>query len=150
MTTPPTSFRLVEWPFPPTENVNPLGVYAETYWLPILHPTSYLLGRRLVTILARVGDKPVTLEAINLAHALGIIDREAVDHGGAGLRIYAKAANRLHRYGLVRWRAGSAEVRVRWPRLPDGLLNALPEQMRLAEHDYWLAELGPAADFVEA
>lgn len=137
MSAPPTTFRLVEWANPPAQNVDPLGRYAEIYWLPILHPTAYLLGRRLVSI--RASDRGY-IEAIALARALGVVDLDAIAKGGGGLRIYAKAANRLERYQLVRWRDDSAEVRLRWPRMAVALMNSLPDGMRHAEHEFWAAE----------
>lgn len=152
MSAPPTTFRLVEWANPPAENVDPLGRYAETYWLPILHPTAYLLGRRLVHLHGQLDlfHEPPHLTAITLAHALGVVDLDAIAKGGGGLRIFAKAARRLERYQLVRWRDDSAEVRLRWPRMSVALLNALPDQMRHAEHEFWSAEVAQAPETVKA
>lgn len=145
MSAPPTTFRLIDWPSPPMQQVDPLGLYAEAYWLPIIHPTAYLLGRKLVRSLIQSDPDrgSATMGALDLAHALGIVDFAALAKGGGGLRIYVRAAKRLERYKLVRWQEDAAEVRARWPRLPAALLVALPEHMREAEPDHWRAQLGP-------
>lgn len=129
--TQPSTFRLIDWPMPPMEHVDPLGEYAEAYWLPVLRPAAFVLGRRLVSIFAMA--ETVTLDASALATTLGIINSHAVEIGQDGLRLYHSAAKRLARYKLVRWGPGTCEVRERWPRLPSGLLASLPPQMQSAE-----------------
>lgn len=138
----PKSFRVLPWPLDPPESADALGLYAETYWLPILHPTAYLLGRRLasLSVRARVHEGgQLVLDALTLANALGIANRLGEpDH--QSLRIYGRAMKRLVRYRMVKFRGATAEVRTRWPRLDNGLLSALPVTMQQAEPDYWIAE----------
>lgn len=148
----PKSFRVLPWPSDPPETVDALGLYAETYWLPILHPTAYLLGRRLasLSVRARVHEGgQLVLDAHTLAAALGIANRPNEDPDSASLQVYGRAMRRLVRYRMVRFRGATAEVRTRWPRLDNGLLSALPVAMQQAEPDYWANEpQSLVADFV--
>lgn len=150
------SFRVLAWPSDPAETVDALGEYAETYWAPILCPTAYLLGRRLValSIRARVHDGEwLELQAETLARALGVwTEREPnanSENPNANLAIYHRAMKRLCKFHLVAFRGANLEVRLRWPRLNSGLLSALPVAMQQAEPEWWVREGGPVAEFVE-
>lgn len=153
----PDTFRLLPYLAHDEESVDPLGDYAEAYWLPILHPTAYLLGRRLVKlgVRARITEgNDLRLSALDLAYAIGVAGRTDDPEANPSLKVYSRALHRLERYRLTRQRGASVEVRMRWPRLHHGLLSALPEKMQLAEHDYWIGELaiapeGIAPDFIE-
>lgn len=153
----PDTFRLLPWLTHIEESADPLGDYAEAYWLPILHPTAYLLGRRLVKlgVRARITEgQTLMLPAIDLACAIGVACRTGDPDARPSLKVYLRAMHRLERYHLTRLRGASVEVKMRWPRLHHGLLSALPEKMQLAEHDYWIGELavappGIAPDFIE-
>lgn len=153
----PDTFRLLPWLAHDEESVDPLGDYAEAYWLPILHPTAYLLGRRLVKlgVRARITEgHDLRLPAIDLACAIGVAGRTDEPEARPTIKVYLRALHRLERYRLLRLRGASVEVKMRWPRLHHGLLSALPEHMQLAEHDYWIRELavapaGIAPDFIE-
>lgn len=143
----PKSFRVLPWPLDPPESVDALGLYAETYWLPILHPTAYLLGRRLASLSVRakvIEGNELVLDALTLATALGIANRIG-EPNHPTLQVYGRSMRRLVRYRMVKWRDATAEVRTRWPRLDNGLLSALPVEMQQAEPDYWAAEDGRAA-----
>jgi hypothetical protein len=153
----PDTFRLLPYLAHDEESVDPLGDYAEAYWLPILHPTAYLLGRRLVKlgVRARITEgQTLLLNGIDLACAIGVAARTDDPGARPSIKVYLRAMRRMERYRLIRMRGASVEVRMRWPRLHHGLLSALPEKMQLAEHDYWIGELavapaGIAPDFIE-
>ncbi len=148
-THPPATFRLLHWDLISAEEVDPLGPYAETYWLPILHPTAFVLGRRLVTLSRRanvVAGERLELDARTVAHAIGIYD-----HGepSPSLGLYARTLKRLARYRLIRVHGATVAVRNAWPRLDSGLLGALSLPMQLAEPDWWANSAVPKAEFVE-
>ena len=146
----PRTFRVLPWEHVDPEVIDPLGTYAETYWLPILHPTAYLLGRRLVALARRenvAGGGQLELDAYVIAHAIGVSER--TDGGTPSLGVYGKALKRLDRYRLVRIHGATIAVRDRWPRLNHGLLSALSLPMQLAEPEWWKLSAAPTAEFVE-
>ncbi len=147
---PPATFRLLPWDLISAEEVDPLGPYAETYWLPILHPTAYLLGRRLVTLARRenvAGGGRLELDARVIAHAIGVYGR--TESAPPSLAVYGRALKRLNRYQLVRLHGATVAVKDRWSRLPSPLLSALSLPMQLAEPDHWANAAVPKAEFVE-
>lgn len=68
--------------------------YVETYWLPLIGPTSVLLIRRLIQEVAGHPDG-VTVDTARLAHALGLGIR-----GGANSPLW-RTLNRCHRFGVL-------------------------------------------------
>lgn len=132
-----TSFRLVPWTPDPPESCDPLGNYAETYWLPTLGPAAWAMGRRLVTLWRRhlPTGGPLVLDADVLAEALGL---EAWRN-----RAFL-AMDVLADHHLVRTRGtANLEVRCSWPRLPSRNLRGMLTLMQQAEPDHWALE-GPA------
>ncbi len=148
----PVTFRVLPWECVEHEEVDALATYAETYWLPILHPTAFVLGRRLVA-LARRGDvfagATLELDAYVIAHAIGVSER--TENGHPSVAVYGRALKRLAHYRLVRIHGATVAVRDRWPRLNSGLLSALALPMQLVEPDHWANEHPPVAlpEFVE-
>lgn len=144
----PLTFRLLPWHHDVTrEHVDPLGGYAETYWLPILHPTAFVLGRRFVTLARRenvAAGGTLELDAHAIAHAVGISDPSA-----PSLAIYGRIIKRLRHYKLLRIHGATIAVKDAWPRLNSGLLSSLTLPMQLAEPDWWALSAGPVAEFVE-
>ncbi len=149
----PLHFRVLPWERIDVEMVDPLGIYAETYWLPILHPTAYLLGRRFVTLARRAkvfSGERLELDAYDIAHAIGVSGRtDEPEQSRPSLTVYGRALKRLDRYSLVRIHGATVSVRDRWPRANSGLLSALALPMQLAEPDYWKIEAPVAPDFIE-
>lgn len=131
----PLRFRLLPWDHCDPETVDALGSYAETYWLPILHPTAYLLGRRLV-MLRRTTQCRDPFDSYDMAHAIGVSERGEY---GPNLGVYGRALKRLDRYRLVRIHDDTVTVKDRWPRLNGGLLSALSVSMQQGEPDCWAA-----------
>lgn len=126
-----TEFRLLPWTPDPPESCDPLGTYAETYWLPVLQPAAWAMGRRLVT-LQRRADGQLVLDADVLAAAIGLEDWR----GRAFLSMDVLSDHRL-----VRCRGtANLEVRCSWPRLPNRYLRGLPVLMQRAEPDFWAME----------
>jgi hypothetical protein len=133
----PATFTVVPW-HDGIEAVPALGNYCEVYWAPILHPTAYLLGRRLVAIALDTGG-PV--EARWLAAAVGILGRMVVDgQERTSLSTYGRTIRRLAKFDLLRFVGPSAQVRTCWPRPNKGLLSSLPEDVRDYEPTMWEAE----------
>jgi hypothetical protein len=148
------TFRLLPWPGSDEETVSALGLYAETYWAPILYPAAYLLGRRLAILHRRYHVDQNTLHHVDnapLARALGMYQREATEDKLA-LGVYHRAMKRLLRYDLVAFRPCRTSViapdlfaRSHWPRLPGSLLSRLPEWMQRDEPEFWTLETPPWA-----
>lgn len=141
------TFRLLEWKTDPPDWCDPLGLYAETYWLPILYPGGYLLGRRLVMLWNRhVGRNPdaqLELRVADLTPALGFLN-----HGAPR---FARVVDRLFYRKLVNVRGDSVmEIKTRWPRLPEHQLAKLPPAMQMAEPEYWEIDGSARAPFTLA
>lgn len=146
------SFRVIPWPTAEVDAIDAIGGYAEMYWLPILHPTAYVLGRRLasLSVRARVHEGEfLELHAEAVAAAIGVLNAPS-DEGEPGLATFRRALRSLCRYRLIAFRGANLEVRTRWPRLPAGLLASLPVPMQHAEPEWWALDGGTVApDFIE-
>jgi hypothetical protein len=114
--------------------------YAERFVLPLVGPTTFLLGRTL----ARVADearrtlRPVPVPLARLGEALGV----GVSTGRCG--ILSRSMGRLVLFGLARADDdGAVLVRTDWPVLGSWGLRHLPGWLRVA-HDLELVadELG--------
>lgn len=140
--------RILNWPFESRPLVHALGPYCETYWLPVLRPAAYLLGRRLVILSERAGvhdGKELVVEDMTLAFAVGLAGEEA-----PGLRLYHRALDRLVRFRLARFHGANLEIRSTWPRIPGGQLARLPEIMQHAEPEWWALSGGEQTpEFIE-
>lgn len=133
----PATFRVVPLS-DHTEGVPAHGSYAEVYWLPILHPTSYVLGRRLVD-LALTADG-AEIEARWLAASLGILGKLVIDgEPRTTLGAYGRALRKLVKFDLLRFRE-DAQVRTVWPRVNGGLMADLPPDVRDYEPTMWESE----------
>lgn len=103
---------------------------AETYWLPIIGPTSLLCARRLVSWLDKETSIVVGLDV--LAGMLGL----GVQTGRGRSAPLPRSLNRLCAFGLAQWvAAGDAlDLRVRrtWAPLTQVQIRRLPEALALA------------------
>ena len=133
----PATFRVV----PRADHIEGVpahGSYAEVYWLPILHPTSYVLGRRLVD-LALTADG-AEIEARWLAASLGILGKLTIDgEERTTLSTYGRGLRKLVKFDLLRF-GTDAQVRTVWPRVNKGLMADLPADVRDYEPTMWEAE----------
>lgn len=132
-------FRVLTLP-DPEQSCDPLGLYAETFWLPKLYPAAYLIGRRLVATHLRHQANGLAghhmLNASTLAAALGLVGATSGSMG-----TFWRGMERLIGHHLVRLRGeANLEVRMRWPRLSSRALLELPLTMQRDEPDYWAAE----------
>lgn len=119
------------------EGVPAHGSYAECYWLPILHPSAYVLGRRLVSIALN----PAEVEARWLAASLGILGKLTIDgEERTSLSGYGRAVRKLVKFNLLCFDSTTARVRTTWPRVNKGLLNDLPADVREYEPTMWESE----------
>lgn len=135
----PATFRVVPLS-DHTEGVPAHGSYAECYWLPILHPSAYVLGRRLVNH-ALDSTEVVYVDARWLAASLGILGKLVIDgEERTSLSGYGRAVRKLVKYHLLVFDGNTARVRTVWPRVNQGLLNDLPADVREYEPTMWEAE----------
>lgn len=146
----PDAFRVLPWSTD-VRTIDPLGSYSELYWAPILHPATYLLGRRLVILAEdnRVSEGGLLhLHAVDLAAAIGILPANVTGSpaydAAKGLGLYRRAMRRLDRYHLISITREGVYVRTAWPRLPYGLLEALTLPARVAEPEQWEQEFRAA------
>lgn len=131
----PATFRVIAWAG--AEGAPAHGSYAESYWLPILHPPAYVLGRRLVDLAVHDAE----IEARWLAATVGILGKMTVDgQERTSLSTYGRAVRRLEKYHLLRPSDDVLQVRTVWPRLEKGLLAALPDDIAAYEPTMWDAE----------
>lgn len=99
---------------------DPRSSYAETYWLPVLGPTTYLLARRLTTWLSAAPDG-LRVDKAALGGSLGV--------GSLGRHApLTRSFVRLGAFGLARLAPGeeAAELHVAWPPLAGRHLQRLP------------------------
>jgi hypothetical protein len=141
--------RILPWSGPiSTDEVDARHEYCDTYWLPLIRPAAFVLGRRLVSLSLRFGvheGKELYVEADVLAPALGLVPGT----GENELRLYRSALERLDRHRLVRFQGANLEVRLTWPRLASHMLARLPVPMQHVEPDWWKLAAGVKAEFVE-
>lgn len=108
--------------------------YAETYWLPVVGPTAFLIGRRLADGLERVpGDELCLASVENFARLFGV-------SGAGGHSAFWRALGRLVDFRVARVQAEAPrafEFCPTWGQVPfairrrwSGLLGAMAE----AEH----------------
>lgn len=121
---------VVTWRDPATERTGHpvLGRYAETYWLPVLGPTSLWALRRLAGWLTeQPGGFPLPLERfaaeLGLGHTRG-------RHGP-----HVRALARLVAFDMARIDGDRLAVRLAVPTMHDRLIARLPAHLA-ALHDY--------------
>ena len=136
----PATLAIVPWIDPVTDAVghDPRSVYAETFWLPTLGPTAFLLLRHLA---ARFDRSPDGLElcVADTSRALGVGDRD-----GASSPI-SRTLARLEQFDLAAVDECSHAMAVRrvLPPLPIRLLRRLPASIQ-ESHARWFE--GPPVD----
>ncbi|HLG00215.1 MAG TPA: hypothetical protein VI916_07080 [Acidimicrobiia bacterium] len=163
----PFVLRVRPWPDPVIDTLghDPRSLYAETFWLPTLGPTTFLLLRNLATRFeARADEAPFELPAAATSHALGLGPRE-----GRNSPLF-RSLERLVQFDLAFEHAnGVFAVRRNLPPVTRRHARRLPPHLQ-AEHEEWmrrsdgprqvserrakraafvLAELGVDADIVE-
>lgn len=106
------------------QHAMPAGdIDAELYWLPIIGPTAFLVGRRLAHWLD--GTEIIVVGLDVLAKMLGVGNGDRV---GAAL---PRAMNRLVGFNLARWQRGDLGLRTTWPPLTARQFDRLPEALQL-------------------
>lgn len=110
---------------------DPRSAYAETFWLPILGPSTTLLMRRLAT---GFDQEPAGFEvhAADLSRELGL--GEALSKNSS----FVRALDRTIKFNMAQMHANTLYVRRRVPPLADRQLTRLPQRLRRL-HDSWLA-----------
>lgn len=129
------TLHAVAWDDPLVDSVgvDPRSLYVETFWLPVLGPSSTWLLRRLVD---RLEDEPggFDLDPDETARSLGL--------GGAGGRHspFNRALSRCIRFAIVRATdEGWVAIRRRLSPLPQRHLARLPASLQ-HRHRSWEAE----------
>ncbi len=135
------SISVQPWPDPILDAVghDPRSLYVETFWLPILGPTSVLLLRLLAQRFDREGDR-IELPVIETSQALGIGTRAGES---SPLR---RTIARLARFEIACRQEGQAgpvlAVRRAVPPLDSRHLRRLPAHLQHAHDDWAHARLG--------
>lgn len=129
-----------------------LGTYVDTYYSPILGPTSTAIYKRFVTWVDL--DGPGIVDLSDLALSLGI---KGSDKGSVASphSVIIRSLDRLCRHGLtvIDNRRAALGISVWLPalsprsvdRLPEPLRRAHPEPLRLADPAPWRLDLGERA-----
>ena len=130
----PEVVHVSPWPDPVIDKLgyDPRSLYVETFWLPILGPTSTWLLRRIAI---RFDDHPAGfgLEVVETARSLGLGERVGRN---SPLR---RAMARCVTFEVARHEGGDAlGVRRRLPPLPRRHLIHLPTSLQ-DEHRRWIA-----------
>ncbi|HLI44590.1 MAG TPA: hypothetical protein VKU92_08990 [Acidimicrobiales bacterium] len=127
---------VVPWPDPVIDEIghDPRSIYAETFWLPVLGPSTTWLLRRFAS---HLDDAPngVELEVDDLARRLGIGERSGPNGP------FARTVKRCVDFQMARWQGPVLAVRRRLPPLARRHLRRLPETLQ-AEHVSLLEQLG--------
>lgn len=98
------------------------SVYVETYWLPILGPTSVWLARRLAMVVQAADHIDIDMADLALSHGL------QPDLGAMGA--LAKSWRRLVDFGVIRGSGTSYEARTHMPALDAKGIARLPAFLR--------------------
>lgn len=132
LTFPTDSLRVVAWPDPVIDELghDPRSTYAETFWLPIIGPSTYLLLRRLVAGLDEHPDG-FDLCLLDGANALGLGTR-----GGRNAP-FARTLTRSIQFKLCRYdERGTLAVRRHLAPLARHQVNRLGPALR-DQHGAW-------------
>jgi len=103
---------------------DPRSSYVETYWLPVLGPSTTWLLRRFATYLDDV-PAGVELDSEELARGLGIGERTGPNAP------FARTVKRCVDFQMAEWRDHSLAVRRHLPPLARRHLRRLPESLQL-------------------
>ena len=119
--------RVEPWPDPVIDEVghDPRSVYVETFWLPVLGPSTTWLLRHLAT---RLEDSPegIELDVEDTARALGLGERLSPNAP------FARTLKRCVDFDMAEWRGpGLFAVRLRLPPLARRHLRRLPESLQI-------------------
>ncbi len=115
----PPQLLVEEWPSKGL--VRPQSDYARRFVLPIVGPTTYLLGVALAEAAAGAAGCPVPVPTSQLAESLGLSPSR-----GPNAPI-TKSLARLIMFHLAAPKAGTLAVRTSWPLLSHGQHRRLPE-----------------------
>jgi hypothetical protein len=116
------SLELIVWPDEVIDSLghDPHDEYCEQFWLPIVGPSVYLLGRRFV-ILVRDNPEGLTVPLVSLAGAIGL------GQGTGRNSPLIRSLSRMVAFGLGRVDPGDRlAVRRRWPPLTAARARRLP------------------------
>jgi hypothetical protein len=132
----PTTLTIVPWADPVhTLGFDPRSLYAETFWLPTLGPTSLLLLRHLAVRFDQSprSDTRIELRVAEASLALGVGRRE-----GSSSPIVRTLA-RLEQFDLAAADPASPTIAVRrtLPPLHQRLLRRLPADLQRV-HEHWV------------
>ena len=136
------SVHVVAWPDQVIDSLghDPHDLYCETFWLPIVGPSVYVLGRRFVIWL---NDNPdgLTVPLVPLAAAIGL------GQGTGRNAPLIRSLARMVAFGLARFDPGDRlAVRRCWPPLTASRARRLPGWLA-EDHD---AAIRAAADAARA
>ncbi|MGA2208102.1 MAG: hypothetical protein ABSH30_00550 [Acidimicrobiales bacterium] len=118
--------RIEAWLDPVVDEVghDPRSAYVETYWLPILGPSTTWLLRRLAAHLEE-GPGGVVLDQEELARALGLGERFGPNAP------FARTVKRCVDFEMAQWREESLAVRRYLPPLARRHLRRLPDTLQV-------------------
>ena len=102
---------------------DPRSCYVETYWLPVLGPSTTWLLRRFATYLDEV-PAGVVLDTEELARGLGLGERYGPNAP------FARTVKRCVDFQMAEWRDSSLAVRRHLPPLARRHLRRLPESLQ--------------------
>ncbi len=106
---------------------DPRSAYVETFWLPVLGPSTTWMLRRFASHLA-VAPGGVDLPVDDLARCLGIGERTGPNAP------FARTVKRCVDFQMAEWREEALAVRLRLPPLAQRHLRRLPESLQ-REHE---------------
>jgi hypothetical protein len=116
---------------------NPHDTYCERFWLPIVGPSVYLLGRRFVDWLD-VNPDGLTVPLVPLSAAIGL------GQGTSRTSPLIRSLARMVAFGLARVDTGDRlAVRRRWPPLTAARASRLPEWLA-RDHDATIRDTAAA------
>ncbi|MHB8243850.1 MAG: hypothetical protein ACYDGN_00660 [Acidimicrobiales bacterium] len=130
------SLHVEPWTDPVVDEIghDPRSAYAETFWLPVLGPSTTWLLRRFAS---HLDDAPagVDFDVEDLARRLGIGERSGPNAP------FTRTLKRCVDFQMAEWRGGALAVRRRLPPLARRHLRRLPETLQ-SEHDMVLEAAG--------
>lgn len=137
-TAPPPPLLVMPWEDPVVDErgFDPRSGYVETFWLPLLGPTSTWLLRRLATEFDH-SPEGFSLDTADAARAIGIGSR------GGRRGPFHRSIDRCVRFGLAQHAEhGILTVRRRLPPLSRGQVDRLPRHLRDAHAEWQRGQRG--------
>jgi hypothetical protein len=121
-----STLRIEAWLDPVVDEVghDPRSAYVETYWLPVLGPSTTWLLRRLAAHLEE-GPGGVLLDQEELARTLGLGERFGPNAP------FARTLKRCVDFEMAQWRGESLAVRRYLPPLARRHLRRLPDTLQV-------------------